>query len=142
MAAARRVIGYGGAFPPYKGLVNKFEQAAQDHDSFDAAFRLRDHPAGRRKRTDYATTSDNIGDGFELQEFAWDLIHMGKDHEFPVPTPGPRANENAVAAAPATGHVTVPLTLRSPSDQSSASGTDRSHRPGRRQTGAPEEDER
>lgn len=31
---ARRVIGYGGAFPPYEGLVNKFEKA----ESFDEAF--------------------------------------------------------------------------------------------------------
>jgi len=34
--SARRVIGYGGAFPPYQGLVNKFEKA-QD---FDEAFAL------------------------------------------------------------------------------------------------------
>jgi len=33
---ARRVIGYGGAFPPYEGLVKKFEKA-QD---FDEAFSL------------------------------------------------------------------------------------------------------
>lgn len=31
---ARRIIGYGGAFPPYKGLVKKFEKA----DSFEEAF--------------------------------------------------------------------------------------------------------
>lgn len=34
---ARRVIGYGGAFPPYEGLVNKFNKAK----SFDKAFGLR-----------------------------------------------------------------------------------------------------
>lgn len=33
---ARRVIGYGGAFPPYLGLVNKLEKA----ESFDEAFSL------------------------------------------------------------------------------------------------------
>lgn len=33
---ARRVIGYGGAFPPYKALVEKFARAR----SFDEAFRL------------------------------------------------------------------------------------------------------
>ena len=27
VAKARRVIGYGGAFPPYKGLVSKFQGA-------------------------------------------------------------------------------------------------------------------
>jgi len=31
---ARRIIGYGGAFPPYKGLVKKFEKA----DNFEEAF--------------------------------------------------------------------------------------------------------
>ena len=34
---ARRVIGYGGAFPPYDGLVNKFKNAVD----FDDAFSLR-----------------------------------------------------------------------------------------------------
>lgn len=34
---ARRVIGYGGAFPPYTGLVKKFERAKD----FDEAFKLR-----------------------------------------------------------------------------------------------------
>jgi hypothetical protein len=34
---ARRVIGYGGAFPPYTGLVNKFRYAK----GFDEAFSLR-----------------------------------------------------------------------------------------------------
>jgi hypothetical protein len=33
---ARRVIGYGGAFPPYTGLIKKFEMAK----NFDDAFRL------------------------------------------------------------------------------------------------------
>jgi len=31
---ARRILGYGGAFPPHKGLVNKFEEA----QSFEEAF--------------------------------------------------------------------------------------------------------
>ncbi|MEM3827977.1 MAG: hypothetical protein QXP36_02000 [Conexivisphaerales archaeon] len=34
---ARRVIGYGGAFPPYEGLIKKFEKAR----CFDEAFSLR-----------------------------------------------------------------------------------------------------
>lgn len=37
VSKARRVIGYGGAFPPYEGLIKKFE-AAKD---FNEAFRLR-----------------------------------------------------------------------------------------------------
>jgi len=43
LARARRVIGFGGAFPPYEGLVNKLSRAR----NFDEAFSLR--PA-RRKR--------------------------------------------------------------------------------------------
>lgn len=41
---ARRVIGYGGAFPPYEGLTNKFERAS----CFDKAFAL--HPVKKHKR--------------------------------------------------------------------------------------------
>jgi len=37
VARARRVIGYVGAFPPYEGLVKKFDQA----ENFDEAFSLR-----------------------------------------------------------------------------------------------------
>lgn len=36
IAKARRVIGYGGAFPPYEGLVKKFNNA----DTFEEAFSL------------------------------------------------------------------------------------------------------
>jgi len=39
---ARRVIGYGGAFPPYQALVEKFEKAK----NFDEAFKLR--PKGKK----------------------------------------------------------------------------------------------
>ncbi len=38
VAKARRVLGFGGAFPPYEGLVNKFKNAID----FDEAFSL--HP--------------------------------------------------------------------------------------------------
>lgn len=38
VAKARRVLGFGGAFPPYEGLVNKFKNAID----FDDAFSL--HP--------------------------------------------------------------------------------------------------
>jgi len=34
VAAARRVIGFGGAFPPYEGLVKKFYHARNFHDAF------------------------------------------------------------------------------------------------------------
>lgn len=39
VAKARRVIGFGGAFPPYRALVEKFRNA----NGFDEAFKLRPH---------------------------------------------------------------------------------------------------
>jgi hypothetical protein len=65
VAAARRVIGFGGAFPPYEGLVKKFYNANGFHDAFE----LRNK---KPKAPD------------ELEEFAWDLAEMGKDHQFPA----------------------------------------------------------
>src|SRR5207245_1698211 len=35
VARARRVIGYAGAFPAYKGLVEKFNRAKDFHDAFE-----------------------------------------------------------------------------------------------------------
>jgi hypothetical protein len=74
VAMARRVIGYGGAFPPYAGLQKKFLNAS----SFEEAFELRD-----KKGINSKPKPKSITDGFELKEFAWDLINMGKDHQFP-----------------------------------------------------------
>ena len=34
IAKARRVLGFGGAFPPYEGLVNKFKKAKDFDDAF------------------------------------------------------------------------------------------------------------
>jgi hypothetical protein len=77
VAAARRVIGYGGAFPPYEGLMRKFCDAR----GFDDAFQLRP----KKNRSDYSGPRPKKAfDGFELKEFAWDLINMGRDHQFPA----------------------------------------------------------
>jgi hypothetical protein len=75
VAMARRVIGYGGALPPYEGLQKKFKNAR----NFEQAFELYNKKgvASRPKQR------KSNGDGFELREFAWDLINMGKDHQFP-----------------------------------------------------------
>lgn len=73
---ARRVIGYGGAFPPYEGLRKKFMSAR----NFEEAFSL----YSDRGRASRPKGKKSIGDGFELREFAWDLINMGKDHQFPA----------------------------------------------------------
>ena len=84
VAAARRVIGYGGAFPPYAGLVQKFLDASGFHE----AFQLRERPDTRLcPEMPVVRKEKKSSDGFELREFAWDLIEMGKDHQFPVPIP-------------------------------------------------------
>ena len=45
VAAARRVIGYGGAFPPYEGLVNKFKDAVDaENPSVEPLHRMGRHP--------------------------------------------------------------------------------------------------
>ena len=46
VAKARRVLGFGGAFPPYEGLVKKLKSAK----SFEEAFSLRSHPSDKRRR--------------------------------------------------------------------------------------------
>lgn len=43
VAKARRVLGFGGAFPPYEGLRQKLRSAR----SFEEAFELRPHPNGK-----------------------------------------------------------------------------------------------
>ena len=45
VARARRVIGYGGAFPPYEGLSKKLLEAR----SFEEAFALRPRSADKQK---------------------------------------------------------------------------------------------
>lgn len=62
VADARRVIGFGGAFPPYKGLVDKFNKARDWHQ----AMQLRPYR------------------GRPLVEFGQDLGEMGSDHGFPM----------------------------------------------------------
>ena len=81
VAQARRVIGYGGAFPQYDGLIDKFRKAADFRD----AFGLRPHPTGKTRKS--YTKQPSRADGFELRDYAWDLIEMGKDHQFPIPMP-------------------------------------------------------
>ena len=103
VAAARRVIGYGGAFPPYEGLVNKFKEAARADDPFDRAFKLRAHPEGKAPRTDFGRKNEALGAGFELREFAWDLIQMGKDHQCPVPVPDTGVDARGMPREAVTG---------------------------------------
>lgn len=45
VARARRVLGFGGAFPPYQALLDKFREAG----SFEEAFCLRPGPRPRRE---------------------------------------------------------------------------------------------
>jgi hypothetical protein len=76
VAMARRVIGFGGALPPYEGLQKKFLNAR----NFEEAFELRSN----KGRDSQPKKRKSLGEGFELREFAWDLINMGKDHQFPA----------------------------------------------------------
>ena len=75
VTVARRVIGYGGALPPYEGLQRKFMDANNFHEAF-GLYRTKPAPTTKKPKTKY--------DGFELKEFAWDLMNMGKDHQFPT----------------------------------------------------------
>lgn len=79
VAAARRVIGFGGAFPPYEGLLKKFLKARNFYEAFELRSTV--------KRDDSTPIKKKIKspyDGFELKEFAWDLVNMGRDHQFPI----------------------------------------------------------
>jgi hypothetical protein len=53
IAEARRVIGFGGAFPPYEGLVNKFCDACD----FDEAFKLRPYNRSQKKSVESISAS-------------------------------------------------------------------------------------
>ncbi|MEA3079662.1 MAG: hypothetical protein QOF05_1070 [Sphingomonadales bacterium] len=77
VAAARRVIGFGGAFPPYEGLVKKFANARNFEEAFGLRARADKERSIAPKRAKPATH------GWELKEFAWDLVNMGRDHQFP-----------------------------------------------------------
>ena len=67
---ARRVIGTGGAFPPHKGLIKKF----QDARDFNEAFELR--PVGWRDEVEVQGTKD----------FKQELRKTAEDHEWPAET--------------------------------------------------------
>ena len=62
----------------YEGLVKKFAGARDFHD----AFQLRERRDGKVRSL--VPKRKISADGFELREFAWDLMTMGKDHQFPV----------------------------------------------------------
>jgi len=71
IARARRVIGFGGAFPPYEGLRKKIDEAA----NFEEAFRLR--PVNEQEKENFSADSE--------------LVSMGDDHQFPVSRTGRRS---------------------------------------------------
>jgi len=61
IASARRVIGFGGAFPPYEGLVKKFHEA----NSFDEAFELRPYTRPVKRSCDVPPASiEQASDAF------------------------------------------------------------------------------
>jgi hypothetical protein len=52
VAKARRVIGYAGAFPPYEGLVDKFNEAKDFYDAFELRDRTGKRPPEFLKEQD------------------------------------------------------------------------------------------
>jgi hypothetical protein len=52
VAKARRVIGFAGAFPPYEGLVDKFNRAKDFHDAFELRDRSGMRPPDALKEQD------------------------------------------------------------------------------------------
>ncbi len=54
VARARRVIGFGSAFPPYEALINKFKNAGY----FDEAFRLEPPSVNTETNSENATSSN------------------------------------------------------------------------------------
>lgn len=67
VARARRVIGYGGAFPPYEGLRRKFLDARNFNEAF-GLYEYKTHESDRRI----------------LAFLGRPLSEMGDDHQFPV----------------------------------------------------------
>jgi hypothetical protein len=61
VAKARRVIGAGGAFPPYSALLNKFRNAR----SFEDAFSLRPKPGKSWNIKEIAGMTENPTEGIE-----------------------------------------------------------------------------
>jgi hypothetical protein len=58
IARARRVIGYGGAFPPYKGLVRKFATARNFYDAFSLKTPREQKNGPKLKRARWSGRSD------------------------------------------------------------------------------------
>lgn len=83
---ARRVIGFGGAFPPYEGLVKKFIRA----EDFDQAFSLRpvvkkDDDLPKRELAEMAMEHEIVRATKKVQRFPawrkeldWRAISIGK----------------------------------------------------------------
>ncbi len=71
VANARRVIGYGGAFPPYEGLVKKFANAR----NFGEAFGLWNTKDSLKRRNKIQRDTH----GFQFSD-------MAIDHEYPLRT--------------------------------------------------------
>ena len=59
VAQARRVMGFGGAFPPYQALLHKFRNAS----SFEEAFSMRPGPRDRRDPVGVAGTTSEPTSG-------------------------------------------------------------------------------
>lgn len=59
VARARRVIGYAGAFPPYRGLVRKFRKAKDFNEAFELRpIRVKNKPPRRLAEQDLEVNGD------------------------------------------------------------------------------------
>lgn len=73
VAKARRVIGYAGAFPPYEGLVEKFNRAKD----FQDAFQLRER--SKTKAPEFLREQDQDINGIEKSRMHVTRLHGGLD---------------------------------------------------------------
>jgi len=63
VAKARRVIGYAGAFPPYQGLLDKFNRAKDFYDAFELRDRTLKRPPDFLKQQDLEINGSPITAG-------------------------------------------------------------------------------
>ena len=83
VAKARRVLGFGGAFPPYEGLVKKLKLAR----SFEEAFSLRSHPSNKRRRSprNTAGTIESLTTGLTRERAAFrELLNDPATLAYPI----------------------------------------------------------
>jgi hypothetical protein len=67
VAKARRVIGYAGAFPPYEGLVDKFNRAKDFHEAFELRDKSEKKPPEFLREQDLDINGSAVGQKIRTQ---------------------------------------------------------------------------